>query len=149
MVRVRTFEFPDELYYLVEHDTWARLDADRRVTVGLTSLGAHISGEFIEFLPKAMGAAIERDRSLGVLEMSKVIRAVRSPIAGTIVARNERATQRAKLINEDPYGEGWLVRLAPRDWDGDATRLATGTGIAPAVEAYMALLAETFDQPPP
>lgn len=149
MVRIRTFEFPDHLYYLVEHDTWARPDADGCVTVGLTALGAHISGEFIEFMPKAVGTAIERDRSLGVLEMSKVIRAARSPVGGTIVACNLRATQRATLINEDPYGDGWLVRLAPDDWARDRARLASGAGVAPAVEAYMALLAETFDQPPP
>src|SRR5262245_47808895 len=76
MAQVRGFEFPDDRYYLLEHDTWARLDGDGQVTVGLTSLGAHISGEFIEFMPKAIGTAIERDRSLGVLEMSKVLRSV-------------------------------------------------------------------------
>ena len=120
MVRIRTFEFPDDLYYLVEHDTWARRDADGRVTVGLTSLGAHISGEFIEFMPKAVGTEIDRERSLGVLEMSKVIRAVRSPLAGTVAASNLRATQRAKLINEDPYGDGWLIKVRvsdPGDFD--------------------------------
>ena len=148
-MRVRTFEFPDELHYLVEHDTWARLDPDGSVTVGLTSLGAHISGEFIEFMPKELGAAIERDRSLGVLEMSKVIRSVRSPVSGRIVASNERASQRASLINEDPYGDGWLVRLAPRDWTSDVAHLVTGAAITAAVEQYMALLAETFDQPLP
>jgi glycine cleavage system H protein len=149
MATIRGFEFPDQLWYLIEHDTWVRLDHDGSATIGITSLGAHISGEFIEFMPKAVGTAIERDRSLGVLEMSKVIRSVRSPVGGTIVASNERATQRAKLINEDPYGEGWLVRLAPREWPSDAARLVTGVAIAAAVEQYMASLAEMFDRPRP
>jgi glycine cleavage system H protein len=148
-VKIRTFEFPDDLCYLVQHDTWARLDPDGAVTVGLTSLGAHISGEFIEFMPKSIGTEVERERSLGVLEMSKVIRAARSPIAGRIVAHNESATRRASLINEDPYGGGWLVRLLPNDWAADAARLASGTALVEAVEEYMGFLAETFDQRPP
>lgn len=148
-MKIRTFEFPDALHYLVEHDTWARLDGDGNVTVGITSLGAHISGTFIEFIPKPVGTAIERDRSLGVLEMSKVIRAVRSPVTGTIVVRNEDATRCATLINQDPYGRGWLVRLAPADWSSDAAKLATGEAVRPAVDDYMALLAETFDEKPP
>ena len=149
VISVRGFEFPDELHYLVEHDTWARRDADGRVTVGMTSLGAHISGEFIEFLPKPVGAVIERDRSLGVLEMSKVIRAARAPVAGVIVESNALVTRRARLINDDPYGEGWLVRLDPSAWERDIARLVTGAAVAPAVEAYMGLLAEAFEQPPP
>jgi glycine cleavage system H lipoate-binding protein len=149
MATIRGFEFPDELWYLLEHDTWVRLDRDGGATIGITSLGAHISGEFIEFMPKPIGAAIERDRSLGVLEMSKVIRSVRSPVSGTIIATNERASERAKLINEDPYGDGWLVRLTPRQWPNDVALLVTGAAITSAVEQYMALLAETFDQPLP
>ncbi len=148
-MRVRTFDFPDGLHYLVQHDAWARPDGDGLVTVGITSLGAHISGEFIEFMPKPAGASVERDRSLGVLEMSKVIRAMRSPLTGTVVAANVRVSGRAALINEDPYGEGWLVRLRPANWASDAAQLVTGDAVGPAVEAYMALLADTFDQPPP
>lgn len=149
VTRIRGFDFPDDLFYLLEHDTWARLDVDGIATIGLTPLGAHISGEFIEFLPKPAGTAIERERSLGLLEMSKVIRAVRSPIAGVIVAANDRAKTQPGLINADPYGEGWLVRLRPTAWENDSALLVIGAKIPAAVEAYMRLLAETFGEAPP
>src|SRR5262245_57043870 len=146
---IRGFAFPDDLYYLVEHDTWMRLDADGITTTGITPLGAHISGEFIEFMPKPVGTAVERDRALGMLEMSKVIRSVRAPIAGVIVAVNEKVRQEPGLINHDPYGEGWLVRLRPAAWQSDVEKLISGGAIPAAVEAYMALLAESFGVAPP
>lgn len=149
MTTIRGFDFPDDLHYLLQHDTWVRLDADGIATVGITPLGAHISGEFIEFMPKPVGAVIERERSLGLLEMSKVVRAARSPIGGTIVESNARARTDPGLINVDPYGGGWLVRLRPNDWDGDVRALVTGAAIPEAVEAYMHLLAETFGEAPP
>jgi glycine cleavage system H protein len=149
MTTIRGFDFPDELFYLVEHDAWVRLDADGNATTGITPLGAHISGEFIEFMAKPIGTAVERERALGMLEMSKVIRSARSPISGVIAAVNERVRTDPKLINADPYGEGWLVRVRPTAWEADARRLVTGAAIPAAVEAYMALLSETFDQAPP
>jgi len=149
MATVRGFEFPDDLLYLMEQDTWVRLDGDGMVTIGLTSLGAHISGEFIEFMAKPVGESIERDRALGMLEMSKVIRSARSPVSGVLVATNELVRAAAGLINRDPYGKGWLVRLRPTAWESDARLLVTGAAIAPAVQAYMALLAETFSENPP
>jgi glycine cleavage system H protein len=88
MAKIRGFEFPDALHYLMQHDTWARLDPDGNVNVGITSFGAHISGEFIEFMAKPLGAHIEWERALGMLEMSKVIRSARSPLAGVVVEAN-------------------------------------------------------------
>ncbi|HTO59829.1 MAG TPA: glycine cleavage system protein H [Bradyrhizobium sp.] len=149
MATVRGFEFPDPLHYLMEHDTWVRLDADGNATVGITSLGAHISGEFIEFMAKPDGMAIDRDRALGMLEMSKVIRSARSPITGVILEANPKTKSEPLLINRDPYGEGWLVRMRPTAWDSESRLLVTGVGIPAAVEAYMALLSETFGEAPP
>ncbi len=149
MATIHGFDFPDDLFYLLNHDTWARLDSDGIVTIGITPLGAHISGEFIEFMPKAVDTQVECERSLGLLEMSKVIRAVRSPVGGTIVETNTRARTDPGLINTDPYGEGWLVRMRPNAWHSDVCDLITGEGIPAAVEAYMNLLAETFGEAPP
>jgi glycine cleavage system H protein len=149
MATIRGFEFPDELSYLIEHDTWVRLDGDGNATIGITSLGAHISGEFIEFMAKPVGESIDRDRALGMLEMSKVIRSVRAPVSGVLLASNERVKAAAGLINRDPYGEGWLVRVRPTSWQGDARLLVSGAAIPGAVEKYMALLAETFGENPP
>ncbi|HUL42660.1 MAG TPA: glycine cleavage system protein H [Burkholderiales bacterium] len=150
MVTVRGFSFPDDLHYLVEQDTWARMDADGMVTVGLTSLGVHISGEFFAFMPKQVGMAIERDRSFAVLEMSKIVRSAHAPVAGTIVAINEDVREHPALVNRDPYGRGWLVKLNPPAWQRDSALLVTGADIAKAVIRYMYLnLVNEFGQEPP
>jgi glycine cleavage system H protein len=146
---IRGFDFPDELFYLLEHDAWVRLDTDGNATTGMTSLGAHISGEFIEFMAKPVGTFVDRERALGMLEMSKVIRSARSPICGVIADVNEGARADPKLINSDPYGQGWLARLRPTAWEEDTRLLVTGAAIPAAVEAYMALLSETFGEAPP
>jgi glycine cleavage system H protein len=144
MANIRGFEFPDHLHYLMQHDTWARRDSDGDVTIGLTSLGCHISGTFMEFLAKPVESVIERDRALGMLEMSKVLRAARSPVTGTVVEINDKARSAPTLINADPYGEGWLLRMRPHAWDVECAMLVTGDEIPGAVDAYMALLAESF-----
>jgi glycine cleavage system H protein len=146
---IRGFDFPEELFYLIEHDAWVRLEADGNATTGITTLGSHISGEFIEFMAKPVGTSVDRERALGMLEMSKVIRSARSPVSGVITQINERVKADPKLINADPYGEGWLVRLRPTAWEADTRLLITGAAIPQAVDAYMKLLAETFDQAPP
>lgn len=149
MAIVRGFEFPDALHYLLQHDTWVRLDSDGTATIGITPLGAHISGSFIEFMPKPVGSAIDRDRALGMLEMSKVIRSARSPITGVLLEVNQRVRAEPSLINTDSYGDGWLVRMQPTDWDGESRLLVTGDALVAAVEEYMALLSRTFDEAPP
>jgi glycine cleavage system H protein len=149
MTTIRGFEFPDELFYLLEHDAWLRLDADGDATTGITSLGAHISGEFIEFMAKPVGTLVERERALGMLEMSKVIRSARSPVTAIILDVNERVRADPKLINSDPYGEGWLLRVRPTAWQEESRLLVTGTAIPAALESYMAFLAETFGEAAP
>jgi glycine cleavage system H protein len=149
MPTIRGFDFPDGLFYLLEHDAWVRLDADGNATTGITPLGAHISGEFIEFMAKPVGTLVDRERALGMLEMSKVIRSARSPITGVITEVNASVRADPKLINQDPYGQGWLARVHPTAWQEDTRRLVTGSAIPAAVEAYMTLLAETFGENPP
>ncbi len=139
MTTVRGFDFPDELYYMVEHDIWARPDADGALTVGLTTLGCHVSGEFIEFMPKPVGTEVERDRAMAVLEMSKTIRSARAPACGTIIAINDCVKRQLSLLNSDPYGDGWLLKLKPADWEQDIKNLVSGPAIVPAVERYMEL----------
>ena len=139
MTTIRGYDFPDDLFFMVEHDIWARPEADGVLTIGLTPLGCRVSGEFIEFMPKPLGTQVERDRALAVLEMSKTIRSARAPAAGAIVAINEEVRRQPQLLNSDPYGSGWLVRLEADDWTRDAALLTPGRAVAEAVERYMDL----------
>jgi glycine cleavage system H protein len=139
MPTLRGFPFPDDLFYLVEQDIWARLEKDGLITIGLTTLGAHISGDFLDFVPKPLGTRIEQDRAFAALEMSKTLRSARAPVTGTIEAINAEVKQNPSLLNSDPYQAGWLAKLKPEDWSRDAAKLVTGAAIAPAVERYMAI----------
>lgn len=139
MAVVRGFEFPDDLYYLVEQDTWIRLGLDGLAMVGITSLGCKLSGEVLAFMPKPLGMTIERDRAVGLVEISKTIRSARTPVGGVLVAANEALNDKPALINEDPYGAGWLVKLKPTNWAEDIKLLVTGNDIPKAMESYMDL----------
>jgi glycine cleavage system H protein len=66
-----------------------------------------------------------------------------------MIEANSNVRTEPRLINSDPYGAGWLVRLRPNAWDSDSRLLVTGDALPAAVEAYMALLSRTFDETPP
>ena len=106
-------EMPDDLLYLVEHQTWARVAADGTATVGITALGLKASGEIYMCRPKSVGSAVEQGRSMAVVELSKSIVSVKSPLSGEVLAVNGALEQAPELVYRDPYGAGWLLLLRP------------------------------------
>ncbi len=139
MAIVRAFAFPDELYYLVEANTWGRVEPDGMVTVGVTSYASVTYGDFLAFVPKRIGTEVEWNCGAGVLEMNKTIGSIRTPVAGVIVASNDRAEERPALINKDPYQSGWLVKVRPASLKQDIKKLVTGADIGPAFDHLMYL----------
>jgi glycine cleavage system H protein len=125
-VNVVGFEFPDELHYHVEHQTWARAESDGSVTVGITSMGIGLSGEIYMCRPKPVGQFVEQGRSVAVVELAKAIVSVRSPLSGTVVQVNEALSTQPELVHLDPYGQGWIARLAASSWEADAQALVHG-----------------------
>ena len=76
--------FPDELHYDIEHQVWARLEADGSATVGITALGVQLAGEVYMCRPKGVGSVVERGRGIAVVELAKSIVSVKSPLGGTV-----------------------------------------------------------------
>lgn len=111
--------FPAELHYDVAHQTWARPEADGSITVGITALGIRLSGEIYMCRPKPMGQAVERGRSVAVVELAKSIVSVKSPVGGEVREVNPLLAQQPERVHLDPYGSGWIARLAPADWAAD------------------------------
>ena len=111
------FLFPDELSYLVEHQTWARFHGDGTATVGITSMGIRLAGEIYMCRPKGVGADVEPGRSIAVVELAKSVVSVKSPVRGVVIDVNPVLEVRPEAVHLDPYGEGWLarLRLAPGD----------------------------------
>jgi glycine cleavage system H protein len=136
MTTVRGCNIPEELHYLVEKHVWARRDGDV-VTVGLTDVAQHLAKTFVSVTLKAVGKKVAKGKSLATAESSKWVGPVPNPVAGEVVEVNAAVGQRPVLLNEDPYGEGWIARVRPDDWDADVADLVTGPG---GVEAYQRFL---------
>jgi glycine cleavage system H protein len=105
--------YPDDLLYHPEHD-WARISGDE-ATFGITWFAQDSLGEVVFFDPPAVGAQVTKDAPYTEVESVKAVSDVISPLSGEIVAINETLANKPETINEDPYGEGWLVKVKLSD----------------------------------
>ena len=105
--------YPDDLKYHPEHD-WARVDGEE-ATVGITWFAQDSLGELVHFEPPAEGATLTHGEPYGELESVKAVSDVVAPLSGEVVAVNSKVVDAPETVNEDPYGEGWLVRIRLAD----------------------------------
>lgn len=101
--------YPDELKYHPEHD-WARVEGDE-ATFGITWYAQDALGEVVFFDPPDVGAQLVKDQVYAEVESVKAVSDVFAPLSGEIVAVNEALGDAPERINEDPYGDGWMVRV--------------------------------------
>lgn len=114
---------PADRLYDPQHDMWLQEAADGRVVIGATAFGLHLAGEVIAFTPKPVGAQIDAGRGLGTVETGKTVLAVRCPVALLLEAANDAAEENPALLDQDPFGAGWMVRGLPGNWVADRARL--------------------------
>jgi glycine cleavage system H protein len=105
--------YPDDLLYHPEHD-WARVDG-ARATLGITWYAQDSLGEVVFFDPPPVGTTLNQGDAYAEVESVKAVSDVIAPLSGEIVEVNETLIERPQLINEDPYGNGWLVRVSLTD----------------------------------
>jgi glycine cleavage system H protein len=134
---VKNCNLPDDLYYNVENNVWAKKEADGTVTIGMTAYACALAGEIVAYTPKKVGRSVEANKSAATIESGKWVGPVKAPVAGEVVAINDAIAGSPKSINADPYGAGWLVRIKPANWDGEAAGLTTGAAVAAAFEQKM------------
>ena len=137
MATVNGCNFPDDLYYNVENNVWARREADGTVVIGMTAYAAALAGKIVSCTPKKVGRSIELNKSAVTVESGKWVGPVKSPVAGEVIAVNDVLAATPATINSDPYGSGWMVRLKPGNWDADCSALVTGSAAASAFAAKM------------
>jgi glycine cleavage system H protein len=104
-----TETYPEDLKYHREHD-WARVEGDEAV-LGITWFAQDALGELVHFEPPQPGATISRDEPYGEIESVKAVSDVIAPLSGEIIEVNQKVVDAPETVNEDPYGEGWLVRI--------------------------------------
>ena len=105
--------YPDELRYHAQHD-WARIE-DGEATLGITWFAQDALGELVHFEAPEDGTTITKDESYGEVESVKAVSDVIAPLSGEIVAVNEKVAAEPETVNEDPYGDGWLIRIRLSD----------------------------------
>ena len=105
--------YPDDLLYHSEHD-WARVDGDT-ATFGITWYAQEALGEVVFFETPKVGATVEKDEPYTEVESVKAVSDVIAPLSGEITEVNEALGDKPETINEDPYGEGWLVKIKLAD----------------------------------
>ena len=106
-------EFPSDVRYTSEHE-WARL-ADGVVTVGITGYATDQLGDVVFVELPAVGRRIDAKGTFGVVEAVKTVSDLYSPVAGEVVAVNAALADNPALVNQSPYGEGWMIRIRPDD----------------------------------
>ncbi len=101
--------YPDDLKYHPEHD-WARIEGDEAV-LGVTWYAQDALGELVHYEAPDEGATIAKDTAYGEVESVKAVSDVIAPLSGEILAVNEQVVAEPERVNDDPYGEGWLIRI--------------------------------------
>jgi glycine cleavage system H protein len=108
-----TESYPEDLLYHPEHD-WARVDGEE-ATLGITWFAQDALGELVHFEAPAVGNTVAKDASYGEVESVKAVSDVVSPLSGEVLEVNQQAVDTPEVVNEDPYGDGWLVRIRLSD----------------------------------
>ena len=124
--------YPDDVKYHREHD-WARVEGDT-ATLGVTWYAQDALGEIVHFEPPEVGGSVAKDESYGEVESVKAVSDLISPLSGEVVEVNQAVVDAPETINDDPYGNGWLIRIRLSD-PGEVDALLD-------VDAYTTLLEE-------
>lgn len=125
--------FPKDLYYSVENNTWTKLNDDGTVTIGMTDIAQTLAGSVLHATPQRVGKKRKIGKPVAIVESSKWVGPVKSPIAGEVVESNDELKTDPGLLNKSPYNRGWIVKMQPDDLEADLAALVTGDA---AVDLY-------------
>lgn len=140
MAKIRGCDLPEDLFYFADKHVWAKPVGEGLVRVGMNTVAGKLSGgklNAVTVRAKNIGAEIPAGKSVATVESSKYVGPVPAPVAGILKRANDKLAADPNLAITDPYGEGWIVELAPADWEADKAGLLTG---ADGLAAYKAKL---------
>ena len=106
-------EFPDDLKYSREHE-WVLVE-DKVATIGITAFAEQQLGDVVFVELPAVGDKVTKDEAMGVVESVKAVSDVYAPVSGTVLEVNDDLPDSTELVNEDPYGDGWMVKIELSD----------------------------------
>ena len=125
MVKIEGNEFPEDLYYHREH-MWVKVE-EGRVRVGYNDWAQEAAGKLVNLNTRKVGRSVKAGKTLGTVESGKWVGPLRAPVSGEISELNEEVLKTPSLINDDPYGRGWIAVIAPEDLDAEMNDLIKGS----------------------
>lgn len=134
---VRGCNLPDELFYDVENNIWYRDNGDGTMTLGMTTVASAMAGQLVAFTAKKVGRSVESGKSCATIESGKWVGPAKIAFDAEIVEINEALVGSPKIANSDPYGEGWMVKVRPKDFAAAKAGLVPGAAVAAPYDAKM------------
>ena len=125
-------EYPDDLKYLDTHE-YVRLDGEI-ATIGVSAFALDQLGDIVFLELPDLGDSLELESSFGTIESVKAVEDLYPPVSGTVIDRNETAIETPESIAEDPYGEGWLLKVRVSNIDDELEDLLSATEYRAQVE---------------
>ena len=125
MVKIEGHEFPDDLYFHPDH-MWAKIEGDK-VRVGYNAWAADAAGKLVSIKTRPAGKPVKAGKTLGSVESGKWVGSLKVPVSGTIVEINPAIGNNPGIINDDPYGSGWVALIEPSDLDAELGALIKGS----------------------
>ena len=125
MVKIEGNEFPEHLYYHREH-MWVKVE-DGKARVGYNDWAQEAAGKLVNLNTRRAGRSLNAGKTLGTIESGKWVGPLKAPISGTIAELNEEVQKNPSLINEDPYGRGWVAFIEPTDLEAELKNLIKGS----------------------
>lgn len=136
---VKNCFLPLDLYYVPEDHTWARVNSDGTVTIGMTDVAQSLAGAVLHAHVKKVGMARERGKPIATVESGKWVGPVKTPVGGEISEVNSRLDADASLLNKSPYKDGWIAKMRPINLEADLALMMKGDA---AVAAYQKVMEE-------
>ncbi len=134
MVKINGNEFPEDLYYHRDH-MWVKVE-DGKVRVGYNDWAQEAAGKLVNLNTRRVGRSVKAGKTLGTVESGKWVGPLKAPVSGKIVEINGEVLKKPSLINEDPYGRGWIAVIEPTALEAELKDLIKGSD-KDALEAWL------------
>lgn len=125
MVKIEGNDFPEDLYYHREH-MWVKVE-EGKVRVGYNDWAQEAAGKLVNLNTRKVGRSVKAGKTLGTVESGKWVGPLRAPVSGEISELNEEVLKTPSIINDDPYGRGWIAVISPENLDAEMSDLITGS----------------------
>lgn len=125
MVKIEGFEFPEDYYFHKDH-MWVKLE-DGKARVGYNAWAADAAGKLVSIKTRPAGKEVKEGKTLGSIESGKWVGSLKMPISGKVLEINPKLSEDPSIINEDPYGEGYVALVEPSSLDSDISNLIKGS----------------------